>query len=203
MICSFCKTEFNPPHFNSKCCSDECKISSRRASKAKYKKSDKGCASEARWIASERRKSNEKIYRQKPAAKALAVIRSTKCLANSPHLQEAKKIRDASFGKTKKGREINKISRKKYMQTSKGKISQINGKARRRQLEGKGKITAKEWADKLKEYNYLCLNCKTDENIEMDHIIPLSKGGSHNIDNIQPLCRSCNASKGAKLEWVG
>lgn len=34
---------------------------------------------------------------------------------------------------------------------------------------------------------------------ELDHIIPLSKGGTHSIDNAQTLCRSCNAWKSDKI----
>lgn len=36
---------------------------------------------------------------------------------------------------------------------------------------------------------------------ELDHVIPLSKGGSHTMGNLQLLCRKCNGEKGDKLNW--
>lgn len=35
---------------------------------------------------------------------------------------------------------------------------------------------------------------------ELDHIIPLSKGGSHTCANVQTLCRRCNNEKGDAIE---
>ena len=37
-----------------------------------------------------------------------------------------------------------------------------------------------------------------------DHVIPLSRGGSHTVDNLVPACLSCNSSKCDKLlsEWT-
>jgi len=39
--------------------------------------------------------------------------------------------------------------------------------------------------------------------VELDHIIPIARGGRHSIGNLQPLCRTCNASKKDRLmsEW--
>lgn len=51
--------------------------------------------------------------------------------------------------------------------------------------------------------NSCCYACGTRERIQIDHIIPLSRGGRHSIGNLMPLCHSCNASKNARLliEW--
>lgn len=57
--------------------------------------------------------------------------------------------------------------------------------------------------DLRKIYSSSCWACGTKENISLDHIIPLSRGGSHSVGNMLSLCRSCNSSKGNRLisEW--
>ncbi len=41
----------------------------------------------------------------------------------------------------------------------------------------------------------ICQCCGSSQNLEYDHIIPYSCGGSSDRSNIQLLCRSCNRSK--------
>ena len=55
MICGACKKEFEPHHFNQKYCCDECKKEAIKQTKARYKKTEKGIASEMRWRNSERK----------------------------------------------------------------------------------------------------------------------------------------------------
>ena len=44
-----------------------------------------------------------------------------------------------------------------------------------------------------------CAQCDSRENLEYDHIIPVSKGGSNTERNIQLLCEKCNREKSAKI----
>lgn len=48
-----------------------------------------------------------------------------------------------------------------------------------------------------------CWYCGQYHVVTIDHVLPLSRGGTHGIDNLAPACASCNSSKGPKLlsEW--
>jgi len=44
-----------------------------------------------------------------------------------------------------------------------------------------------------------CVLCGSQENLEFDHIIPISKGGATTYRNLQLLCQNCNRSKSDKI----
>ena len=68
---------------------------------------------------------------------------------------------------------------------------------RRRILEKKGGagFTETEFKQLCEQYEGRCLCCGGRLDLTADHVVPLSKGGSHSIDNIQPLCKECNSRK--------
>lgn len=66
---------------------------------------------------------------------------------------------------------------------------------RRKYALKSGTINVTDWYNMLADYNHACAYCKSQEDITQDHIIPLSKGGQNVIENIQPLCRTCNSRK--------
>lgn len=51
----------------------------------------------------------------------------------------------------------------------------------------------------FKRDNYTCVECRARKSdgatLHIDHIIPVSKGGTDELDNLQTLCKDCNLSK--------
>ena len=78
------------------------------------------------------------------------------------------------------------------------------GKSRSSRLSAarrKGTHTPEEWQAMLDVIGPTCLRCDrpagdNGSGLVKDHIVPVYQGGSDGIENIQPLCRSCNAAKG-------
>jgi len=73
---------------------------------------------------------------------------------------------------------------------------------RRLRKRGKGIFSLQEWRDLKKKYKNICPACGRKEpeiKLTRDHIIPLVKGGSNAIKNIQPLCLDCNRRKHAMI----
>ena len=44
-----------------------------------------------------------------------------------------------------------------------------------------------------------CVYCGSTENLQLDHIIPFSKGGATSLENLQLLCQKCNLEKSNKI----
>lgn len=44
-----------------------------------------------------------------------------------------------------------------------------------------------------------CRYCGSTKNLEVDHIIPLARGGTSDMSNLQTLCADCNRRKWAKI----
>ena len=126
---------------------------------------------------------------------------------NTDYAQRQRKAK-REYGKTKKGKEVSnhwrRINTKKVQKWNKKRVLQKRGI--------KGSHTEQEWQDLKKKHNYCCIECGIPEKelkkkwsgtfftkLTEDHIIPLSKCGTDYIENIQPLCVSCNARKKDKL----
>lgn len=69
---------------------------------------------------------------------------------------------------------------------------------RARKAGAEGFHTKEQFWELCKLAEYRCLACKKEKPLTEDHIVPLSKGGSDWIENIQPLCFSCNSRKSTK-----
>lgn len=58
-----------------------------------------------------------------------------------------------------------------------------------------GAHTQQEWLEKCALLGNVCLYCGEAKPLTRDHKVPLSRGGTDDIDNVVPACHSCNCAK--------
>ena len=100
---------------------------------------------------------------------------------------------------------------KEYQRTHLEKFRHYNQQRYSREKGAEGSHTLEEWEKLKKEFEYKCRICsKREPFIDLkyqwlvrDHIIPLFKGGTNFINNIQPLCWRCNSIKKAQIYGNG
>jgi hypothetical protein len=97
----------------------------------------------------------------------------------------------------------NRQERKEYFrqyQKDNAEARRVSRNVRRaRKVGNGGSFTPQEWAQLCKQYGNRCCypGCERTD-LHADHVIPLAKGGTSDISNIQPLCAYHNLSKGTK-----
>lgn len=103
--------------------------------------------------------------------------------------------------------EYSKASVYRYRIKYPEKLSMANKKLKAKRKGALGSHTLNQWEELKKRYSYCCAICGRQEpftdlwypKLTEDHIIPISKGGSNYIENIQPLCIKCNNKKSNKI----
>lgn len=95
-----------------------------------------------------------------------------------------------------------------YSKSENGKLGTLNSQGKRRERiysSNDGTITREALKALKEKQNHKCYYCNcildytTLRQVHLDHVIPLSKGGTHTIGNVVWACCSCNSSKSNKL----
>ena len=96
-----------------------------------------------------------------------------------------------------------------YYKTERGRLSlRVNSqKTRAKRKLAEGSYTTQEWINLKSRYRCCCLCCGRHESeldgpLEQDHVVPISKGGTNWITNIQPLCEDCNGMGGKGIKII-
>jgi 5-methylcytosine-specific restriction endonuclease McrA len=112
--------------------------------------------------------------------------------------QRAKYHADVEANRSRRRARDPEIDRR-YREGHRDDIAAAARLRRDRQHGVTGALSDGDWRLLCELFDNRCLACgRKDVPLERDHVIPVTQGGSLELWNVQPLCRSCNASKGAR-----
>jgi 5-methylcytosine-specific restriction endonuclease McrA len=223
--CRTCKVlksldDFYIKHKHTGCRYTQCKICFTAASNARLKAAyesdpEKFRERSRQWYAANPEKAKETSRRSKK--KNIAKTRITERAYKKAHAERIKE-RKAAYRKRRKHvvdarnarfreanherlREYHKQWRDAHIERVRETLSAVNHRRRTRLKGSGGSHTPEEWKELKEFYKYTCLMCgrlEPEIKLTKDHVIPISHGGTNDIENLQPLCKSCNSRKHAR-----
>lgn len=120
-------------------------------------------------------------------------------LAHREELIAAQKLRDG------RRPEAYRAYQRQWRLGNQDRRNLLENRRRVRKLSNGGSHTLAEFREKCSLLGNVCFYCGEAKPLVREHKIPLVRGGSDDITNILPACRSCNSKKGRRTarEYLG
>ena len=108
----------------------------------------------------------------------------------------SEKQRDRVTRYMRNNREKRREENARWQQNNPDKVKSIRHRRMARKAGNGGSFTSGEWNALCAHYGNKCLCCgQSGVKLTFDHVLPVSKGGTSDISNGQPLCGPCNSAK--------
>jgi 5-methylcytosine-specific restriction endonuclease McrA len=160
----------------------------RRAYKTAYDKANKEKIAKYREEAKERIKAQRAEHYQKNRERILAKVRAD---------YQANKDRIAAYQAAYYAANLERVTErnKNWRDANPAVRAHHSNKRRVQKSQNGGSHTLAERLEKFEALGNVCFYCGKAKPLTIDHDIPLARGGTDDIDNILPACRSCNSRK--------
>lgn len=164
----------------------------------KYNRTEKAKETAYRYYYSEKGQAAKKAYRE--AYELTEEQKEKYRAAMRAHEKTGKyKARRKRYDLSPKGKAMKARKDARYIKTEKGRFAKrkVEIKRKHQMKTSDCTLTKAGWEEIKDKYDHRCAYCHRQmQRLEMDHVKPLSKGGTHTAANIVPACKSCNSSKG-------
>lgn len=172
----------------------------RRETMRKYRQGEKGQAARKAYVAKRANEIKEsgKLYREKNKPRIAAQQKAY-------HIKNSARRYAVHSSWIKKNRKHVRAYARAYYVKNRDSFKKRDHRRNHALSIGRDKIIEQFIESLGEKRTVVCYYCRSKvRKYHIDHIVPISKGGLHRIDNLCASCVKCNLSKGAKLlaEWV-